>query len=327
MPLSDEEILRFLTPQVRDYGGRTELESGLRLIFVVAVGDARGNEIARELLAGAGFPYEAGESADDRWMLYYVKGERLAEAQFWLEDLARFVSGEVRPVHALHLALIEEACESPAPHRAARRLAEAHERGEVSAGLIRNPATVRAFLDRLHRVEPLFFSAFQTLLSHHLFDLLVLQRRLIAEDLSLKNEIAGHGRSQDPFLQIRQDAAREIHVSLVRYEVIKANVPWKNGVLGNPYADYMQLAVEADRIAVLMDGATVRLARADYLHAIRMIRRKLYAGEAFASFNTQVPWITGPIAAPFRFIRQRIDSRAELSTLDSLYMLERAAEN
>ena len=327
MPLSDEDILHFLTPQVRDHGGQAEMEGGLWPIFVVAMNDARGNEIARELLAGAGISHESGESADDRWMLYYVTTERLPDALFWLEDLSRFVSGEVRPVHSLHQQLIDEVCESPAPHRAARRLAEAHERSEVSAGLISKPATVRAFLDRLHRVEPLYFSAFQMLLSHHLFDLLVLQRRLIAEDLVLKNEIVGHGRSQDPFLQIRQDAAREIHGSLLRYEVIKANVPWKNGVLANPYADYMQLVTEGKSIVVLMDGATTRLSRADYLRAIRMTRRKLYAGEAFSSFNTQVPWITGEMAAPFRFIRQRIDSRSELSTMDSLYMLERAVEN
>ena len=118
------------------------MEGGLWPIFVVAMNDARGNEIARELLAGAGISHESGESADDRWMLYYVTTERLPDALFWLEDLSRFVSGEVRPVHSLHQQLIDEVCESPAPHRAARRLAEAHERREVSAGLISKPATV-----------------------------------------------------------------------------------------------------------------------------------------------------------------------------------------
>lgn len=327
MALTDDKILRFLAPQVRDYGGQTEIEGGFWLIFVVASADTAGNDVARELLAGVEFPHEVGESADDRWMLYYVTGDHLAAAVFWLEDLARFVAGEVRPVHAHHQGLIEEACSSAAPHRAARILAECHTRGEVGAGLIRKPETVRAFLDRLHQVEPLFFSAFQTLLTHHLFDLVVLQRRLIAEDLSLKNEIVGGGRSQDPFLQSRQDAAREIHGSLLRFEVIKANVPWKNGVLANPYADYLQLSAEGDLVAVQMDGVLVRLPRDRYLRAIRMIRRRLYDGEAFSSFNTQVPWAAGEIAAPFRFIRQRIESRSELSTMDSLYMLERAVDN
>jgi hypothetical protein len=32
------------------------------------------------------------------------------------------------------------------------------------------------------------------------------------------------------------------------------------------------------------------------------------------------------MAEPFHFIQQRIDSRSELSTMDSLYMLERAVE-
>jgi hypothetical protein len=57
-----------------------------------------------------------------------------------------------------------------------------------------------------------------------------------------------------------------------------------------------------------------------------MTRRKLYAGEAFSSFSTQDDWITGEMTEPFHFIQQRIDSRSELSTMDSLYMLERAVE-
>jgi hypothetical protein len=326
MPFSDEDILQFLTPQVRYHAGQAEMEGGLWPIFVVAMNDARGNAIARELLAGADIAHEFGESADDCWMLYYVTTERLPAALFWLEDLSRFVAGELRPIHPIHQRMIDEVCESPAPHRAARRLAEAHKRNEVSAGLISKPATVRTFLDRLHWAEPLYFSAFQMLLSHHLFDLLVLQRRLIAEDLALKNDILRDARSPDPFLQIRQDAAREIHGSLLRYEVIKSNVPWKNGELTNPYANFMQLVIEGDLIVVLMEGETTRLVRADYLRAIRMTRRKLYAGEAFSSFITQSDLVTGEMEAPFRFIRQRIESRSELSTMDSLYMLERAVE-
>ena len=326
MPFSDEDILQFLTPQVRYHAGQAEMEGGLWPIFVVAMNDARGNAIARELLAGADIAHEFGESADDCWMLYYVTTERLPAALFWLEDLSRFVAGELRPIHPIHQRMIDEVCESPAPHRAARRLAEAHKRNEVSAGLISKPATVRTFLDRLHWAEPLYFSAFQMLLSHHLFDLLVLQRRLIAEDLALKNDILRDARSPDPFLQIRQDAAREIHGSLLRYEVIKSNVPWKNGELTNPYANFMQLVIQGDLIVVLMEGETTRLVRADYLRAIRMTRRKLYAGEAFSSFITQSDLVTGEMEAPFRFIRQRIESRSELSTMDSLYMLERAVE-
>lgn len=326
MPFSDEDIIQFLTPQVRYHAGQAEMEGGLWPIFVVAMNDARGNAIARELLAGADIAHEFGESADDCWMLYYVTTERLPAALFWLEDLSRFVAGELRPIHPIHQRMIDEVCESPAPHRAARRLAEAHKRNEVSAGLISKPATVRTFLDRLHWAEPLYFSAFQMLLSHHLFDLLVLQRRLIAEDLALKNDILRDARSPDPFLQIRQDAAREIHGSLLRYEVIKSNVPWKNGELTNPYANFMQLVIEGDLIVVLMEGETTRLVRADYLRAIRMTRRKLYAGEAFSSFITQSDLVTGEMEAPFRFIRQRIESRSELSTMDSLYMLERAVE-
>lgn len=326
MPFSDEDIIQFLTPQVRYHAGQAEMEGGLWPIFVVAMNDARGNAIARELLAGADIAHEFGESADDCWMLYYVTTERLPAALFWLEDLSRFVEGELRPIHPIHQRMIDEVCESPAPHRAARRLAEAHKRNEVSAGLISKPATVRTFLDRLHWAEPLYFSAFQMLLSHHLFDLLVLQRRLIAEDLALKNDILRDARSPDPFLQIRQDAAREIHGSLLRYEVIKSNVPWKNGELTNPYANFMQLVIEGDLIVVLMEGETTRLVRADYLRAIRMTRRKLYAGEAFSSFINQSDLVTGEMEAPFRFIRQRIESRSELSTMDSLYMLERAVE-
>jgi hypothetical protein len=97
--------------------------------------------------------------------------------------------------------------------------------------------------------------------------------------------------------------------------------------LANPYADYLRLSAEGVLVAVQMDGVLVNLSRARYLRAIRMIRRRLYDGEEFSTFNTQEPWVSGEITASVRFIRQRIESRSELSPMDSLYMLERAVES
>ena len=55
-------------------------------------------------------------------------------------------------------------------------------------------------------------------------------------------------------------------------------------------------------------------------------RRNLYRGDEFKSIDTQVPWMREEIAYSFRFIKQRLDSRRDLGTMDGLYMLERAVE-
>jgi hypothetical protein len=61
-----------------------------------------------------------------------------------------------------------------------------------------------------------------------------------------------------------------------------------------------------------------------FIDAIHAVRRRLYAGEPFDSFDTQAPWMTETIAHPFRYIRQQVTSRSEFTALDTLYMLERA---
>ncbi|MBM3851720.1 MAG: hypothetical protein FJ399_01040 [Verrucomicrobia bacterium] len=49
-------------------------------------------------------------------------------------------------------------------------------------------------------------------------------------------------------------------------------------------------------------------------------------GEPFENFDTQSPWVTREIAYPFRFLKQRVATHRDLTVLDTLYMLERAAE-
>ena len=203
-------------------------------------------------------------------------------------------------------------------------LAEAHERGRISAGTIRDSATVRALLDRLHAREPLLFSALQTLLEHHQIDLVVLLQQLINEDVALCNEIVKSGLSADPFLQSRQDATAAIRNVLLRFHVINPLEQHKNVSITNPYAAFLGLAVEAGRVLLSVDAIKTAVPRDRFIAAIHAVRRRLYAGEPFESFDTQAPWMTESIAHPFRFIRQQVATRSEFAAMDTLYLLERA---
>ncbi|MCB1105082.1 MAG: hypothetical protein H7A44_05320 [Opitutaceae bacterium] len=327
MPCSvaPEILIEFIRPQQRDFGANHEIAEGLWAVFALPVGDAEANALARELLADAPFPHETGTTEDDSHELYYVTTAHRHAATHWLEDLVKTAAGEVRPVSPEQQHLIDQVLASETPHRAARQLAEAHEAGTVTAGLIRRTETVRALLDRLHGREPLFYGALQMLLNHHLVDMLVLFRQLIGEDVGLLNEIVKGGLSRDPFLQTRQDATSEIRNHLIRFRIINPMDQMKNTGLGNPYAAFMEVAVSNGQIIAPVDGIKSDLARSDFIHAIHSIRRKLYQGESFSAFGTQSPWMTERIALPFKFIRQKLEARADLSPLDALYMLERSA--
>ncbi len=327
MESSDQKLLRFLDAQIRDYGGNVEVDTGLWTLFAVAANDSAANALARALLRDVTFAHDAGSSTDDQWTLYYVDTANRYAAIHWLDDVRKVAVGEIRPVTPAQYALIQEVIGSDKPHRAAQQLAELHTAGEVCAGLIREPAAVRSLLDRLHQREPLFFSAFLTLLNHHLIDLVVLLKQLIPEDVALKNEEpVKAGLSRDPFLQTRQDAAVEIRNLLLRYQLINPIDQQKNVAITNPYAGHMEVVSAGDQITLPIDGTPVTVPRQNFLNAIHSIRRNLYRGEQFSSFDTQVPWMNKDIAYAFRFIKQRVDSRTDLAAMDALYMLERAVD-
>lgn len=324
MNQEDRLLLEFLEPQLQAYGGKVEIEPGAWALFAVAASDVQANTIARNLLDEAGFPYETGESEDDQWVLYFVDQEHRATAIHWLDDSHKILTGQVRPPQAAHLALVDELIGSTMPHRVAQRIGELHNQSEVSAGFINDPTTVRALLDRLHNREPLFFAAIQTLLAHNLIDIVILLRQLIDEDVGLENELVKASLSKDPFLQSRQDAAVNIRNLLIRFHVINPMDQQKNTAIKNPYAEYMEVAHSAEEILASIDGTVVKLPRDKFINAIRTIRRNLYRGDKFEELNTQVPWMNDDIAYSFRFIRQRLDARREVSILDGLFMLERA---
>ncbi len=324
MESDDQKPLSFLSTQIRDHGAQAELDAGLWTLFAVPAADAEANALAQSLLATATFVHDSGATEDDQWMLYYVDSANRPHAITWLQDVNKVATGQIRSVAPTHHTLIQELITSAKPHRLAQDLAALHTSGQISAGLIHKPAEVRALLDRLHQCEPLFFSAFLTLLTHHLIDMLVLHRQLLAEDIALENEIVASGLSRDPFLQSRQNAAGEIRHILLRFQVINPIDQQKNIAIANPYAVYLEVVVAGDEITAPIDGVAVAVPRSTFLNAIHSIRRNLYRGEQFSSFDTQAPWMNEKIAYSFRFIKQRIDSRSDLAPLDTLYMLERA---
>ncbi|HVU24486.1 MAG TPA: hypothetical protein VHE13_10205 [Opitutus sp.] len=325
MDIDSQTLLRFLGPQIRDYGANVEIDTGLWAMFAIDASDEITNAFARTVLREAKFPHDAGLSADDRWMLYFVDTAHRPDAIHWLDDLTRIASGEIRPAAPAQRALIAELIASPKPHRIAQQLAELVDAGEISAGVVRDANIVRGCLDRLHQREPLFYAAFQTLLVHHLVDMVVLLQRLIREDVDLSNEVVRGSLSRDPFQQSLQDSAVGIRGVLSRFQVINPLDQQKNTTIDNPYAVYMDVTRIRDQVSLPLDGVNIAVARADFVSAIRSIRNRLYRGEQFSSFDTQSPWMNDAIAHPFRFTKLRLDSHRELPPLVALYMLERAA--
>jgi hypothetical protein len=322
----DQALLNFVDAQLSEHGGNVEIDPGAWLLFAVAAADQTANTLAQSLLAGAPFASDSGVSEDDQWVLYHVDSANRAAAMHWLNDLPHFIRGEIRPVAPTYRALIQDIINSNMPHRLAQKLAEDHAAGIVTAGTIRETSVVRALLDRLHQREPLFFSAFQSLLNQHLIDMIVLHQQVIAEDVGLANEIVTGSLSRDPFLQTRQNAAVDIRNQLLRFQIINPLDQQKNLAIPNPYAPYLEVVGAGDQITAPIDGANVNFSRDQFVAAIHAIRRNLYRGQAFSGFDTQVPWMREEIAYPFRFIKQRLDSRRDLAPLDGLYMLERAVE-
>jgi hypothetical protein len=328
-PLVPEQagLLEFLDEQLKDYGGKAEFDPGLWVLFVVPADDTRANQLALTALSGAGFGHQSGVTEDDLWMFYYVDSAHRAAAMYWLQDLRAKLAGEVRPVSPEQKALFKDLRESKMPHRIAQLLVEMHARGEISAGAIDDPVMVRSLLDRLHIQEPLYFAAFHLLLTHHLIDLVVLLRKLEVEDIELENDIVKGALSRDPFLQSRQDAATEIRKAMIHFFLINPLDQEKNHTITNPYSAYMGVTREGDELVAQIDGIHGKVPLASFQHALRTTRKNLTSGSKVSNFNTQVPWMTEEIAPAFRFIKQRLEYRRNLSPIDGLYMLGRAASD
>jgi hypothetical protein len=327
MTIDDKKLLAFLAPQMRDHGGQVQLDADLWILFAVAASDEEGNAIARWLLDGTSFANDSGPSEDDQWTLYYVHSPDRAEAIHWLEDLQATRSGRIRPPSPAQRALIEELGPSRMPHRVAQKLVELHERGELSAGVVQDPLLVRTLLDRLHFKDTLFMSALHSLLSHHLVDLIVLLQQMLAENIELEDELGGNRTlSRDPFEQKGQIAAADIRNQLTRFNVINPLDQQTNTVVTNPYAAFMDVIIEGDKVTATIAGNIVMLPRDTFLEAIRTVRRNLYRGAEFNKIDTQVPWMRDEIAHSFRFIKQRLDAKRDVPSMDALYMLERAVE-
>lgn len=326
LDLNDRALADFVAAQTRDFGGKVEIDQGIWALFGVPAADAAGNALAREMLTQAAFAHDSGDSDDDQWTLFYVDAANRLEAMHWLDDWQRRIEGKARLPTPAQRALIQDLLESSMPHRIAQNLSEAHLRGELSAGAIQDPALLRALLDRLHVGEPLFYSAFHQLLQAHLLDLVALLQQLIPEDVDHANETIRGSLSRDPFLRSRQTTAAEIRNHFIRFHLINSLDQQKNTAIRNPYAAYLELVTQGEDLALSVDGSTVATSRPTFVRAIRLIRRNLYRGGEFTRFDTQVPWMEDDVAFSFRFIKQRLEMRRELTPLDGLYILERAVD-
>jgi hypothetical protein len=316
----------FLGRQWEQYHGSLQLEPDVWAILVVAAADDAENAIAQELLSGAPFAFERRESEDGAWGVYCVSGAHRATAAFWLNDTYGILSGRIRGLAPSFLPLLDDLTASPMPHRVAKSLADIHAKGEIVAGAIRRPDLVRTLLDRLHAREPLYFSAFQILLEHHLVDLIVLNRKLEHEDIELENDLTRGSVSKDPFFQARQTAASQIRNHLIRCHMINPIDQQKGAATNNPYAFMMEARLVGDLVTLRVDGIDQTLRRPDFLCALRTIRGNVYRGARLEDTNTATPWIDQTTAYPLRFLRQQMGANPGVSALDLLYMAERAVD-
>jgi hypothetical protein len=316
----------FLGRQLEQYGGNLQLEPNVWALIVVANGDTAETATVREILASAPFAYEVRESEDDAWSVYCVDRANRTAASFWLNDTHRILSGQIRSLAPSHLSLLDEILSSPMPHRFAKNLADLHAKGEIGAGAIRKPDVVRSLLDRLHVREPLYVSAFLILLEHQLIDLVVMNMKLETEDVELGNDLTRGSVSKDPFFQARQTAASQIRNHLMRCHMINPIDQQKGAATNNPYVHLTEIRLKGDEVALHVDGIDRTLGRSEFLSALRRIRKNVYRGSRLEEVNSETPWMTEEIGYPLRFVRQQMSSSPALSSLDLLYMMERAVE-
>ncbi len=159
----------FLEPQIRDHGGNTQIDAGLWLLF--AAGHWTPSTMPSPVRCSKTFvhlPLSAA-SEDDQWTVYYVDDANRAAAIHWLDDLTKILAGAIRlPGPATAPCSKTSSSRQASSDRAATF--ELHTAGAIAAEFTATRKLVRSLLDRLHQREPLFFSAFLTLLTHHLID-------------------------------------------------------------------------------------------------------------------------------------------------------------
>lgn len=322
----EREILGFLAPQVKEFGGNLSIGPDAWALFALQTSDQAGHVLAKDLLRNVSFTYQIGEAEGDVWTLYYVDTANRERAVFWLDDVQRALTGLFRLASPSQQAAFKELAASTTPHRIARSLADLHAKGELAAGSIHEPQVVRSLLDRLHAQEPLFFSAFLILLENHLLDLLVLHQQLMDEDIRLGNEILRGSISQDPFLQSRQTAAANIREQLLRFHILNPLNQQKHSSSANPYAACTETRLAEEGVIIRVDGIDRTQPRPEFVATIRLLRKNLYRGERIEDLSTHTPWVTETTAQPLRFIKQQMESRPDVQNLDWLYMLERAVD-
>lgn len=319
--------LRVLLDEQRaEYGGNEEIGPGCWAVFATLKTDESKYQTLHALMETAPFPYETGDSEDDQWALYYVNQKHRASARFWIEDMICLLDGRNRQASPKFKKQFEELIESPMPHRIARELAEAAAAGELPPGAIHDYPTFRALLDRSHRQEPIFLSAFHTLLEAHLIDLKLLFTALIQEDINLGNELTRGSVSRDPFIQTRQTAAAAIRDYLVKQKILNPLDQQKHTDVTNPYVALTELRRNGRDFILRIDGRDQESMGSHVIETIHRVRRQIYRGIPEPEIATNAPWVTEERAYPLRYILERSGDHNNIPVLIWLYMLERAMD-
>ena len=118
----EREILGFLEPQVKEFGGNLSIGPDAWALFAVQTSDQAGHVLAKDLLRNVSFTYQVGEAEGDVWTLYYVDTANRERAVFWLDDVQRALTGRFRLASPSQQAAFKEVATSAFPHRIARSL-------------------------------------------------------------------------------------------------------------------------------------------------------------------------------------------------------------
>ncbi|WP_221030389.1 hypothetical protein [Actomonas aquatica] len=331
-PLSDHALAvgethlkTFLAEQLADYGAEMEIAPGCWALMAFERHDSDADLLARAVLETASFPWTAGCSDDDAWIIFYVRSAEQATARHWLDHLLRWLDGRPPEPSPAHLAELRSLYDSPMPHRVARGLVVAAQQGELPPALARTSADVRALLDRLHRQEPTFLSALLLLLENHLIDLLELYRVLTQDDLDIINELTSGNVSQDPFLLNRQTAASGLRRHLIDAKILNPLDQRKHTEATNPYAQIVRLRAQTDgRVLLRMDGNDQPTTATSLHESLLKIRQRENRGIDALAPGSRAPWAVDDRAYHLRFVRNLIAEHPHLRPADVLHMVERA---
>lgn len=329
MAHGESRLLDLINEQLELCGAREEISPNAWGLFAIPVRDQGTGHLARGLLEQAPFTVDEGTSEEGDWTLFYVDGVTAPAARHWLRQLRHFLTGEALQPSPAQLKEIGSLLDSPMPHRVARALGEAAQRGDLPGAAIGDPQTVRALLDRLHQQEPSFIAALHQLMQNHVVDLLVLHRALIAEDLAGINLLTQGGVSHDPFFLGRQTAAAGLRQELITAKILNPLDQAKHDAAHNPYAALAKVRFTPPDTVELRVDSMDRETSADQLRqTIRKIRSRVYRGESVLAPETRAPWATDERAYHLRFVRQfAAHPPAGRTPLDWLYLLERSLAN